>query len=243
MSSPEMNLAPSAPGDSEAILPNESSAQTLVPNSSISESNSAAITEADAGSDVNQRFGLPIRIEQDHSVAALIREADRSAGKLVNLLATHFACFRDETRFEGRKVRLLKRAQIFAADVWAAFNASGLGEFDDIDQLTMFAGESTAGFLPTGGQNFTSREANLMSNADDAIDARLPCASAAASVGRPAVQSAAGELHPQPVADRIWPLMGSATAVCVRTRLISHMDAANQMLTPDAAGAAFGQWS
>ncbi|KAK5701576.1 hypothetical protein LTR97_004391 [Elasticomyces elasticus] len=75
----------------------------------------------------------------DMSVVRLIEEANRSAGKLVNLLAKHFPCFRDETRFDGRKVRLLKRAQIFVADLWAAFNGTGHGEFNDIDNLTMFA--------------------------------------------------------------------------------------------------------
>lgn len=77
----------------------------------------------------------------DHAVARLIQQADKSAGKLVNLLAHHFPSFRDETRFDGRKVRLLKRAQIFVADLWAALNGTGLGDFHDIDHLTMFAGK------------------------------------------------------------------------------------------------------
>jgi hypothetical protein len=76
----------------------------------------------------------------DVSVVRLIEEADHSAGKLVNLLAKHFPCFRDEGRFDGRKVRFLKRAQIFVADLWAAFNGTGYGEFYDIDHITMFAG-------------------------------------------------------------------------------------------------------
>lgn len=78
----------------------------------------------------------------DVSVVALIQEAQGSAGKLVNLLAKHFPCFQDEGRFEGRKVRFLKRAQIFVADLWAAFNGTGYGGFDDIDHITMFAGRS-----------------------------------------------------------------------------------------------------
>lgn len=79
----------------------------------------------------------------DLSVVRLIERGDKSAGRLVNLLATHFPIsFRDEARFDGKKVRLLKRAQIFVADLWAALNANGLGEFDDIDHLTMFPGTS-----------------------------------------------------------------------------------------------------
>lgn len=43
-------------------------------------------------------------------------------------------------RFEGRKnVRLLKRAQILVADLWACFDGFDYGEFYDIDKITMFA--------------------------------------------------------------------------------------------------------
>jgi hypothetical protein len=74
-------------------------------------------------------------------VAKLVESADRSAARLVNLLARDFDCFADEHRFESRKkpVRLLKRAQIFVADTWACFNGQDYGEFRDIDKITMFA--------------------------------------------------------------------------------------------------------
>lgn len=75
----------------------------------------------------------------DLSVVRLLEKAEQSAGKLVNLLVKYFPSFRDEARFEGRKVRLYKRAQIFVADLWAAFNATGYGIFHDIGHLTMFA--------------------------------------------------------------------------------------------------------
>ena len=74
------------------------------------------------------------------SILTLVETANQSAVSLVNLLARDFSCFRDECRFEGQKVRLLKRAQIFVADLWAAFNSEGYGKFGDIDKLTMFAG-------------------------------------------------------------------------------------------------------
>jgi hypothetical protein len=77
----------------------------------------------------------------DMSVVSLIESADRSAGRLVNLLAKHFPSFRDEARFDGKRVRFLKRAQILVADLWAAFNGTSYGHFDDIDHLTMFAGK------------------------------------------------------------------------------------------------------
>lgn len=36
-------------------------------------------------------------------------------------------------------MRLLKRAQICVADLWAAFEGEGYGHFEDIDKITMFA--------------------------------------------------------------------------------------------------------
>lgn len=42
-------------------------------------------------------------------------------------------------RHSGRQVFLYKRAQIFVGDVWGAFAGQGLGAFDDIHCLTMFA--------------------------------------------------------------------------------------------------------
>ncbi|CAD0086197.1 unnamed protein product, partial [Aureobasidium vineae] len=73
------------------------------------------------------------------SVANLVEAANNSAGKLVNLLAHHFSCFRDESVFEKRTVRIMKRPQILVADIWAAFNEESYGEFNDIDSITMFA--------------------------------------------------------------------------------------------------------
>ncbi|RAR07077.1 hypothetical protein DDE82_003019 [Stemphylium lycopersici] len=75
----------------------------------------------------------------DSSVVTLIEDANNSAAALVNLLAEKFNCFRDEGRFENKKVRFLKRAQIFVADLWAAFDGEGYGEFNDIDKITIFA--------------------------------------------------------------------------------------------------------
>ncbi|KAK4574535.1 hypothetical protein LTR86_001376 [Recurvomyces mirabilis] len=93
--------------------------------------------EAIPAADTPNHHPLP----PDHSVIRLIQKADHSAGKLVNLLAKHFPCFRDEARFDGRRVLFLKRAQIFVADLWAAFQGTGYGEFRDIGHLTMFAGK------------------------------------------------------------------------------------------------------
>jgi Potential Queuosine, Q, salvage protein family len=77
----------------------------------------------------------------DGSFLSCIYEANNSAAALVNLLVENFSCFRDETTFEGRQVRLYKRAQILVADLWACFDGKGYGEFYDIEKITMFAGK------------------------------------------------------------------------------------------------------
>lgn len=41
--------------------------------------------------------------------------------------------------YKGRQVFLYKRAQIFVADLWGAFNGQGYGEFKDINSLTIMA--------------------------------------------------------------------------------------------------------
>lgn len=84
--------------------------------------------------------GQVLEEEFDGSVITLIEDAKGSAAGLVNLLAEHFPCFKDEGLFEKKSVRFLKRAQIFVADLWACFEGEGYGEFSDIDRITMFAG-------------------------------------------------------------------------------------------------------
>ncbi|KAJ2225510.1 hypothetical protein IWW45_007842 [Coemansia sp. RSA 485] len=69
----------------------------------------------------------------------LVRGCEGSAQKLVETVVKEFPCFRDEHRFDGRPVCLYKRAQILVADIWACFEGRGLGRFDDIDKVTMFA--------------------------------------------------------------------------------------------------------
>lgn len=73
------------------------------------------------------------------SFANCIAAANQSAAALVNLLVQDFPCLRDEHHFEGRTVRIYKRAQILVADIWACFNGDSYGSLHDIDKITMFA--------------------------------------------------------------------------------------------------------
>ncbi|CAG8574518.1 4111_t:CDS:10 [Paraglomus occultum] len=68
-----------------------------------------------------------------------VREANKSAMKLLEIITENFASFRDENEYKGRTVKFYKRAQILIADIWACFESQSYGEFHDIDEITMFA--------------------------------------------------------------------------------------------------------
>nr|SVE92530.1 EOG090X0A16 [Megafenestra aurita] len=68
-----------------------------------------------------------------------LKQSNRSAQKLVDLIVTNFPSFRDEAVIENQTVSLYKRAQILVADIWGLFKGKGFGSFDDIDTITMFA--------------------------------------------------------------------------------------------------------
>ncbi|KAI2631644.1 hypothetical protein GGS21DRAFT_153813 [Xylaria nigripes] len=91
--------------------------------------------------------------EYNCSFTNCIKAANGSAAALVNILARDFPCFRDEFQFGGRRkpVRLLKRAQILVADIWACFNGEDYGAFRDIDKITMFADYRVPQILATFG--------------------------------------------------------------------------------------------
>lgn len=72
-------------------------------------------------------------------VMHLVRWADGSACRLAARVVQDFASFRDEFFIDGMKVCFWKRAQIFAADLHAAYEGRGPGRFLDIHRLTAFA--------------------------------------------------------------------------------------------------------
>jgi hypothetical protein len=73
------------------------------------------------------------------AAAALIRESERSAARLVASVVALFPSFNDIAFYREEEVRFYKRAQILISDLAGAFDGAGLGAFDDLDQLTAFA--------------------------------------------------------------------------------------------------------
>lgn len=68
-----------------------------------------------------------------------IKSCQGSAVALVNLMVQYFPSFRDIHTWKGHEVRILKRAQITAVDIYGSFYGEGLGKFEDMDLLTVFA--------------------------------------------------------------------------------------------------------
>ncbi|EGC36294.1 hypothetical protein DICPUDRAFT_47225 [Dictyostelium purpureum] len=73
------------------------------------------------------------------SIKEMILAAKNKASVLVDLITSYFWGFRDSAVYRGKQVFFYKRAQIFVGDLWGAYQGRGLGKFDDIKQLTMFA--------------------------------------------------------------------------------------------------------
>jgi len=72
------------------------------------------------------------------SFSGLIEAADASAESLIQLLI-RMPYFCDVELYDAVKVPFYKRAQLTAADLSLAFEGQGLGCFDDLQNLTIFA--------------------------------------------------------------------------------------------------------
>lgn len=76
----------------------------------------------------------------DGHFSNLIKQANKSSQRLLELIMSTFGdLFHDSAMYKGKQVFFHKRAQILIADMWACFENTGLGEFLDIDTITMFA--------------------------------------------------------------------------------------------------------
>ena len=85
-----------------------------------------------------RELGEWLALRYDDRFDALIRAADRSAERLVRLLA-ELPLYRDVARYDELEVPFYKRAQITVADLARVFAGEGPGAFDDLDALTLFA--------------------------------------------------------------------------------------------------------
>lgn len=77
--------------------------------------------------------------EYEGQAIKLVEAAGRSAIKLARLLVEKLPSFRDVAKYLDYEVFFYKRAQIFASDLYGAFDGKDWGSLEDIDKLTAFA--------------------------------------------------------------------------------------------------------
>ncbi|KAK9498979.1 hypothetical protein O3M35_003506 [Rhynocoris fuscipes] len=68
-----------------------------------------------------------------------IKKANKSAVELLKIVTTDFPCFYDAATYYDKKVTFHKRAQILIGDLWCLYYGEGISEFNDIDEIAMFA--------------------------------------------------------------------------------------------------------
>ena len=84
-------------------------------------------------------LGRVLITRYDGKATRFIEAAQGSAVTLARTAAKQLPSFNDITQYENETVYFYKRAQILAADLHGAFNGTGWGHFNDMNQLTAFA--------------------------------------------------------------------------------------------------------
>jgi hypothetical protein len=88
--------------------------------------------------DALRELAVVVATQFDNRFDALVSECDHSAVLMASLLA-NLDHYDDVATHNGERVALYKRAQITPFDLHRALGGQGLGRFDDLDRLTMFA--------------------------------------------------------------------------------------------------------
>ncbi|MCP4007737.1 MAG: hypothetical protein GY725_26445 [bacterium] len=101
-------------------------------------------------------LGLLVATRFDGCFSNLVEAADRSAAQLLRILI-EMPLYRDIARYEDFDVPFFKRAQIASADLALAL-PGGLGRFEDLDELTIFADNLVPHVLRMDGVLIYDRE-------------------------------------------------------------------------------------
>ena len=83
-------------------------------------------------------LGRYVQTDFDGRFTDFIQAADHSAERLMQLFI-HMPFFKDVHQYNQIEVPFYKRSQLAAADLSLAFKGQGLGRFDDLQNLTIFA--------------------------------------------------------------------------------------------------------
>ncbi|XP_015786129.1 queuosine salvage protein [Tetranychus urticae] len=74
-----------------------------------------------------------------NTFVSMVIKAKNSAKTLLKMVHEYFPSFRDELLYNGESIGFYKRAQLLIGDIYACHEGKGLGKFDDIQDITMFA--------------------------------------------------------------------------------------------------------
>ena len=73
------------------------------------------------------------------SFSFCVMRCEKDVDKLIDTIVDSFESYRDICQYKDKTVSFLKRAQILVSDIWTALDGKGLGEFKNINKITMFA--------------------------------------------------------------------------------------------------------
>ncbi len=96
------------------------------------------------------QLGQCVSTHFDGDFTTLVDESRHSAESMVRLLI-EMPSFQDVAFYHGIRVPFYKRAQITVSDLSLAFNGQGLGDFYDLDLLTVFADNAVPHVLKVDG--------------------------------------------------------------------------------------------
>jgi Queuosine salvage protein len=109
----------------------------------------------------------------------MVEKAGGSAERLARMLVV-MPYFNDVASYRTMPVAFFKRAQITAADLSVAFSGKGVGRFDDLEQMTIFADNLVPHVLKTDGiliydaglSDRINREELIPAGSDEEIEIR-----------------------------------------------------------------------
>jgi hypothetical protein len=102
-----------------------------------------------------------------------VEAATHSAARLVGVLCA-LPAYRDVARYDELEVPFYKRAQLVSADLDLALGGRGLGRFDDLDRLTLFADNLVPHVLRCDGVLVYGAELSRRIDAQDRLEAGSP---------------------------------------------------------------------
>lgn len=74
-----------------------------------------------------RELALVVTTVFDGSFVNVVKNAEKSAVKLLSILTKHFPNMQDHTIYKGKQIHLYKRAQILIGDIYGKLEGKGLG--------------------------------------------------------------------------------------------------------------------